>query len=60
VYDPAQADELLKIHRVRMNWAGLDNEVNYPVLNVLKRWLDESRMLAPETVDRSKQHSSDA
>lgn len=47
IVDPANADVLLEIHRVRNNWASLDREVNYPVLNVLKRWLEDSRSLLP-------------
>lgn len=45
VTDPARAEVLLDVHRLRVNWANLDKEVNYPVLNVLKRWFDESKAL---------------
>lgn len=47
VRDPARAEALLGVHRVRLNWMNMDKEVNYPILNVLKRWLDESRALSP-------------
>jgi hypothetical protein len=43
--DPETTDTLVSISRVRTNWANLDKEVNYPVLNVLKRWLDASKAL---------------
>lgn len=45
--DPETTDVLVGIARVRTNWANLDKEVNYPVLNVLKRWLDASKALPP-------------
>ena len=43
--DPETTEVLLSISRVRTNWADFDSEVNYPVLNVLKRWLDQSKAL---------------
>lgn len=48
VTDPARADVLLDVHRLRANWSNMDKEVNYPVLNVLKRWFDESKALPDE------------
>lgn len=45
ITDPEEAQRLLEINRVKLNWSNLDKEVNYPVLNVIKRWLDESRAL---------------
>jgi hypothetical protein len=48
VTDPARADVLLDVHRLRINWSNMDKEVNYPVLNVLKRWFDESKALPDE------------
>lgn len=48
VTDPSDASTLLDIHRLRTNWANLDKEVNFPILNVVKRWADESRALPPD------------
>jgi len=54
--DPEASDRLLEIHRIRLNWANLDKEVNYPVLNVLKRWLDESRKMdhLPQAAEKTE------
>ena len=54
VTDASSAEVMLDIHRMRNNFSGLDREVNYPMLNVVKRWFDESRKLPPpEGMNRS-------
>lgn len=45
ITDPEDAERLLDINRIKLNWSNLDKEVNYPVLNVIKKWIDESRSL---------------
>ncbi|MEO7757289.1 MAG: hypothetical protein ABIS07_11965 [Dokdonella sp.] len=45
ITDPETADVLLSIERVRNAWVSFDKEVHYPMLNVIKRWLEQSRAL---------------
>lgn len=45
VTDASSAATVFEVNAVRLNWMDLDKEVNYPVLNALKRWIDESRAL---------------
>jgi hypothetical protein len=42
VTDPATNKTLLDVSRVRLVWLDLDKEVNLPMLNLIKKWYDES------------------
>jgi len=46
--EPFSGDTYLEISRIRTVWLDFDNEVNYPILNVIKRWYDESKKLPYE------------
>lgn len=47
VTDPSSTDVLLKVSRFRTNWMDMDTEINYPMMNVVKRWYDDSVKLGP-------------
>lgn len=48
VIDPLSGDTYLEISRIRTNWLDMDKEINYPILNVIKHWHDESAKLPYE------------
>ena len=43
--DPLSGETYLEISRIRIAWLNVDREVNYPMLNVIKQWYDESAKL---------------
>ncbi len=45
VIEPLSGDTFLEISRIRTNWIDMDNEINYPILNVIKQWYDESAQI---------------
>lgn len=49
ISDPETTDVLLEVDRPRVAWTSMDREVNYPLLNVFKRWWRESKALPKET-----------
>lgn len=46
--EPLSGDIYLEISRIRINFADMDREINYPILNVIKQWYDESAKLPYE------------
>jgi hypothetical protein len=46
--DPLSGDTHLEISRIRTAWLDVDKEINYPILNVIKQWYDESSKLPYE------------
>jgi hypothetical protein len=46
--DPLTGETSLEISRIRTNWLDMDSEINYPILNVIKQWYDESAKLPYE------------
>ncbi|NJD55323.1 MAG: hypothetical protein FIA94_02840 [Nitrospirae bacterium] len=48
VIEPLSGDTYLEISRIRTNWLDMDKEINYPILNVIKQWHDESAKLPYE------------
>lgn len=40
--EPITGNTYLEVSRIRTNWVDMDREINYPILNVIKRWHDES------------------
>lgn len=46
--EPLSGDTCLEISRIRTNWLDMDTEINYPILNVIKQWYDESAKLPYE------------
>jgi hypothetical protein len=46
--DPLSGDTYLEISRIRTAWLDVDKEINYPILNVIKQWYDESSKLPYE------------
>jgi hypothetical protein len=46
--DPLSGSTYLEMSRVRTNWFDMDTEINYPVLNLIKQWYDESAKLPYE------------
>ena len=51
--DPLSGDTYLEISRIRTAWLDIDQEINYPILNVIKQWYDESTKL-PREKNKSK------
>lgn len=51
--DPLSGDTYLEISRIRTAWLDMDKEINYPILNVIKQWYDESSKL-PHKTNKSK------
>jgi hypothetical protein len=45
VIEPLSGNTYLEISRIRTNWLDMDKEINYPILNVIKQWYDESAKL---------------
>jgi len=45
VIEPLSGDTFLEISRIRTNWLDMDKEINYPMLNVIKQWYDESAQI---------------
>ena len=48
IIEPLSSDTYLEISRIRTNWLDMDKEINYPILNVIKQWYDESAKLPHE------------
>lgn len=48
IIEPLSGDTYLEISRIRTNWLDMDKEINYPILNVIKQWYDESSKLPHE------------
>jgi hypothetical protein len=46
--DPLSGDTYLEISRIRTAWLDIDKEINYPILNVIKQWFDDSAKLPCE------------
>lgn len=46
--EPLSGNTYLEISRVRTAWLDMDKEINYPILNVIKQWYDESTRLPYE------------
>lgn len=42
VIEPLNSSTCLEMSRIRTNWLDMDTEINYPVLNLIKQWYDES------------------
>lgn len=43
--EPLSGDTYLEISRIRTNWLDMDTEINYPIINVIKKWYQESTKL---------------
>lgn len=52
--DPLSGDTYLEISRIRTAWLDVDKEINYPVLNVIKQWYDDSVKTPSERKIKSK------
>ena len=48
---PATNTTVMDVSRVRLVWWDLDKEVNLPMLNLVKKWYDESAQLEPSSKD---------
>ena len=46
--DPLSGKTCLEISRVRTNWLDMDTEINYPILNVIRQWYEESAKIPYE------------
>jgi hypothetical protein len=51
VINPAKNEGLLEVSRIELNDLDLDNEVNRPMLNLIKKWYDESAEFEPPAID---------
>lgn len=45
VIEPLSGKTYLEISRIRTNWLDMDKEINYPILNVIMQWYEESAKL---------------
>ena len=52
--EPLSGNTYLEISRVRTAWLDIDKEVNYPILNVIKQWHDESAALPFSKPEKKK------
>lgn len=52
--EPLSGRTFLEISRVRTNWLDMDTEINYPILNTIKNWYDESVKLSYEKPKREQ------
>ena len=43
ITDGQNGNQLLRVDHRRLNWSNIDEEVMYPVLNQLRRWINQSR-----------------
>ena len=43
ITDGQNGNQLLRVDHRRLNWSNIDEEVMYPVLNQLRRWVNQSR-----------------
>ncbi len=48
VGDPLSGDTYLEISRFKTNWLSMDKEISNPVLNLIKKWYDESASMPPQ------------
>jgi hypothetical protein len=48
IIEPLSGDTYLEISRIRNNWFDMDTEINYPILNIIKQWYDESAKIPYE------------